>query len=112
MLTCFFSVSFSGVGKWLGNIEEFGLPGLPLILLGNKADLECKREVVIVISAMVITFVLQVERERGEALAREHSMAFLETSARTGVNVAQVSSPHDCCRDQHRYPLTCPWSCS
>ena len=78
----------------MGNIEEFGLPGLPLILLGNKADLEGKREVVIVISAMVITFVLQVERERGEALAREHSMAFLETSARTGVNVAQAASPH------------------
>ena len=76
----------------MGNIEEFGLPGLPLILLGNKADPEGKREVVvIVISTMAIMMVLQVERERGEALAREHSMAFMETSARTGVNVAQVS---------------------
>ena len=94
-VTCI-SVSFSGIGKWLGNIEEFGLPGVPLILLGNKADLEGKREVAIVISTLVIMLV-QVERERGEALAREHSMAFLETSARTGVNVAQVSffhSPH------------------
>lgn len=96
LLTCF-CVSFSGIGKWLGNIEAFGLPGLPLILLGNKADLEGKREVVIVISTMVIMLVLQVERERGEALAREHSMAFLETSARTGVNVAQAVSPH-CCK--------------
>ena len=72
------------------------MPGVPLILLGNKADLEGKREVAIVISTLVIMLV-QVERERGEALAREHSMAFLETSARTGVNVAQVSffhSPH------------------
>ena len=91
-MTCI-SVSFSGIGKWLGNIEEFGLPGVPLILLGNKADLEGKREVAIVISTLVIMLV-QVERERGEALAREHSMAFLETSARTGVNVAQVSFFH------------------
>ena len=99
--TVCFSVSFSGIGKWLGNIEEFGLPGVPLILLGNKADLESKREVGNVISTMVIRLV-QVERERGEALAREHSMAFLETSARTGANVAQASSPHH----PSKYPST------
>ena len=69
------------------------MPGVPLILLGNKADLDSKREVAIVISTLVI-MLAQVERERGEALAREQSMAFLETSARTGVNVAQASSPH------------------
>ena len=39
----------------------------------------------------VLTTVVQVPRERGELLARQHSMAFMETSARTGVNVAQVS---------------------
>ena len=93
----FFSVSFSGIGRWLSNIEEFGLPGVPLILLGNKADLESKREVAVVISTLVI-MLAQVERERGEALAREQSMAFLETSARTGVNVAQVTSPHRHCK--------------
>ena len=40
-----FPISFSGIGKWLGNIEQFGMPGVPLILLGNKVDLEDKREV-------------------------------------------------------------------
>ena len=39
----------------------------------------------------VLITVVQVPRERGEILARQHSMAFMETSARTGVNVAQVS---------------------
>ena len=39
----------------------------------------------------VPTTLVQVPRERGELLARQHSMAFMETSARTGVNVAQVS---------------------
>ena len=92
-MTPCFSVSFSGIGRWLSHIEEFGLPGVPLILLGNKADLESKREVAVVILTLVIMLV-QVERERGEALAREQSMAFLETSARTGVNVAQVTSPN------------------
>ena len=29
----------------MGNIEQFGMPGVPLILLGNKVDLEDKREV-------------------------------------------------------------------
>ena len=38
-----------------------------------------------------LIMVVQVPRERGELLARQHSMAFMETSARTGVNVAQVS---------------------
>ena len=79
------------------------MPGVPLILLGNKADLEGKREVGFAISAMVIMMV-QVERERGEALAREHSMAFLETSARTGANVAQASSHCHPCKYQQRNP--------
>ena len=42
------------------------------------------------LNSQLIT-VVQVPRERGELLARQHSMAFMETSARTGVNVAQVS---------------------
>ena len=43
------------------------------------------------LESRVLITVVQVPRERGEILARQHSMAFMETSARTGVNVAQVS---------------------
>ena len=43
------------------------------------------------LESRVLITVVQVPRERGELLARQHSMAFMETSARTGVNVAQVS---------------------
>jgi Ras-related protein Rab-2A len=44
-------------------------------LVGNKKDLENKR---------------QVSFEEGEALANEHGLMFLETSAKTAYNVEEV----------------------
>ena len=42
------------------------------MLIGNKSDLDNRRE---------------VRREEGEAFAREHGLVFMETSAKTAINV-------------------------
>ena len=46
-----------------------------IILIGNKKDFENKRE---------------VSYEEGEALAKDHKLLFLETSAKTAENVAEA----------------------
>ncbi len=46
-----------------------------IMLIGNKSDLESRRD---------------VRREEGEAFAREHGLIFLETSAKTAANVEEA----------------------
>ena len=46
-----------------------------IMLIGNKCDLEARRE---------------VRREEGENFAREHGLVFMETSAKTAENVEEV----------------------
>lgn len=48
---------------------------VPMILVGNKSDLEAYRE---------------IERSEGEALARKYRVPFMETSAKDGRNVDAV----------------------
>ena len=45
------------------------------MLIGNKGDLEARRE---------------VKKEEGEAFAREHGLVFMETSAKTAANVEEA----------------------
>lgn len=45
------------------------------MLIGNKSDLETRRE---------------VKKEEGEAFAREHGLIFMETSAKTAANVEEA----------------------
>lgn len=63
--------SFDNIRAWLGEIREYAQDDVVIMLLGNKAD--CSERV--------------VRREDGERLAREYSVAFMETSAKTGLNV-------------------------
>uniref|UniRef100_A0A8C6YK25 RAB2A, member RAS onco family n=1 Tax=Nothoprocta perdicaria TaxID=30464 RepID=A0A8C6YK25_NOTPE len=46
-----------------------------IMLIGNKSDLESRRE---------------VKKEEGEAFAREHGLIFMETSAKTASNVEEA----------------------
>lgn len=46
-----------------------------IMLIGNKSDLEARRE---------------VKKEEGEAFAREHGMVFMEASAKTAANVEEA----------------------
>ncbi|XP_057657406.1 uncharacterized protein LOC130894544 [Diorhabda carinulata] len=64
--------SFDNIRAWLGEIREYAQDDVVIMLLGNKADCGAERA---------------VRREDGERLAREYSVAFMETSAKSGQNV-------------------------
>ncbi|XP_064624276.1 ras-related protein Rab-10-like isoform X3 [Lineus longissimus] len=67
--------SFDNISKWLRNIEEHANEDVERMILGNKCDIEDKR---------------QVSRERGTVIAREHNIPFLETSAKSNINVEKA----------------------
>ncbi|KAK6625326.1 Ras- protein Rab-37 [Polyplax serrata] len=64
--------SFDNIRAWLGEIRDYAQDDVVIMLLGNKAD--CGPERV-------------VRKEDGERLAKEYDVAFMETSAKTGLNV-------------------------
>ena len=67
--------SFIHVTKWLEEVRNNSSKNIIIILIGNKKDLEDKR---------------QVTYEEGEAFAKENGLMFLETSAKTAFNVVEV----------------------
>ncbi|XP_017280953.1 ras-related protein Rab-26-like [Kryptolebias marmoratus] len=64
--------SFDNIQAWLTEIHEYAQQDVVLMLLGNKADATHDRV---------------VKREEGEKLAKEFGVPFMETSARSGLNV-------------------------
>ncbi|CAL1615190.1 unnamed protein product [Knipowitschia caucasica] len=64
--------SFDNIRAWLTEIHEYAQSDVVIMLLGNKTDMAGERA---------------IRREEGERLAREYSVPFMETSAKTGVNV-------------------------
>ena len=68
--------SFSNIEKWLNYIKSQSNPNIKIFLIGNKADLEDKR---------------QVTKENGENFFKQNKLSFFtETSAKTGFNVQNV----------------------
>jgi Ras-related protein Rab-10 len=67
--------SFENINKWLRNIDDHASDDVVKMLIGNKCDMDDKR---------------CIARMRGEALAREHTIPFLETSAKNNVNVEKA----------------------
>ena len=67
--------SFIHVTKWLEEVRNNSSKNIIIILIGNKKDLEDKR---------------QVTYEEGEAFAKENGLMFLETSAKTAFNVVEA----------------------
>ncbi|XP_043686769.1 ras-related protein Rab-37-like isoform X3 [Vespula pensylvanica] len=64
--------SFDNIRAWLSEIREHANEDVVIMLLGNKSD--CGQERV-------------VKKEDGERLAQEYKVPFMETSAKTGLNV-------------------------
>ncbi|XP_070847343.1 ras-related protein Rab-37-like [Chaetodon trifascialis] len=64
--------SFDNIRAWLTEVHEYAQSDVVIMLLGNKADMSSDRA---------------IRRDEGERLAREYSVPFMETSAKTGVNV-------------------------
>ncbi|XP_064246105.1 ras-related protein Rab-26 [Passer domesticus] len=64
--------SFDNIQAWLTEIHEYAQQDVVLMLLGNKVDSAQDRV---------------VKREEGEKLAKEYGVPFMETSAKSGLNV-------------------------
>ncbi|XP_065418853.1 ras-related protein Rab-37 isoform X1 [Chrysemys picta bellii] len=65
-------MSFDNIRAWLIEIHEYAQKDVVIMLLGNKADVSSERV---------------IRMEDGESLAREYGVPFMETSAKTGMNV-------------------------
>ncbi|XP_054269986.1 ras-related protein Rab-37 isoform X3 [Macrosteles quadrilineatus] len=65
--------SFDNIRAWLGEIREYAQDDVVIMLLGNKADCQSSERM--------------IRKEDGERLAKEYSVTFMETSAKTGLNV-------------------------
>uniref|UniRef100_A0AC11CR26 RAB2A, member RAS onco family n=1 Tax=Ovis aries TaxID=9940 RepID=A0AC11CR26_SHEEP len=70
--------TFNHLTTWLEDARQHSNSNMVIMLIGNKSDLESRRE---------------VKKEEGEAFAREHGLIFMETSAKTASNVEEVPSP-------------------
>ncbi|XP_030639929.1 ras-related protein Rab-8A-like isoform X2 [Chanos chanos] len=64
--------SFDNIKNWIKNIEEHASADVVKMLLGNKCDMNSSR---------------QVSVQRGEQLAAERGITFMETSAKADINV-------------------------
>ena len=64
--------TFNHLTRWLEEVRQNGNPDIMIMLIGNKADLDSRR---------------QVSTEEGERFAKENGLIFLETSAKTAFNV-------------------------
>ncbi|KAG8510356.1 Ras-related protein Rab-6B [Galemys pyrenaicus] len=75
--------SFQQTSKWIDDVRTERGSDVIIMLVGNKTDLADKRQITI---------------EEGEQRAKELSVMFIETSAKTGYNVKQVK--RSCCQTQ------------
>jgi len=64
--------TFDHLATWLDDARQHSNSNMEIMLIGNKSDLEARRD---------------VKREEGEAFAKEHGLIFMETSAKTSANV-------------------------
>ena len=67
--------TFNHLTRWLEEARQNASNTMVIMLIGNKSDLEHRR---------------QVSVEEGEQFAKEHGLIFLETSARTAANVEEA----------------------
>ena len=67
--------TFTHLTRWLEEVKQNGNPDMAIMLIGNKSDLDARR---------------QVSTNEGEMFAREHGLIFMETSAKTAQNVEEA----------------------
>jgi Ras-related protein Rab-8A len=67
--------SFNNIRTWFQNVEQHATEGVHKILIGNKCDWTEKRV---------------VSEEQGKALAQELGIPFIETSAKSNINVEEA----------------------
>ncbi|XP_038058311.1 ras-related protein Rab-8A-like isoform X2 [Patiria miniata] len=67
--------SFENIRNWIRNIEEHASSDVEKMILGNKCDMDDRR---------VVT------KDKGEQLAIEYGIKFMETSAKASINVEEA----------------------
>ena len=67
--------SFDNLAKWLRTILEHSNADVEKMIIGNKCDMEEQR---------------LISKERGESIAKENGIPFLETSAKNNINVEEA----------------------
>eukprot|EP00727_Mastigamoeba_balamuthi_P003951 m51a1_g13553 putative ras-related protein rab-2b isoform x2 (270) ;mRNA; r:46-2062 len=67
--------TFNVLSMWMDEVYQYSSPSVPIIVVGNKSDMEERR---------VVSF------EEGQAFAEEHGLLFVETSAKTSANVTEA----------------------
>ena len=67
--------SFANIKNWIRNIDLHSSTGVEKMILGNKCDMNDRR---------------QVSKERGEELAIEYGVKFYETSAMSSTNIEEA----------------------
>ena len=75
---CLERQSFENVNKWISEAKNHRGDDIMIVLVGNKLDDEENR---------------QVSTEEGSNMAKQHGLEdiqFIETSAKTGINVKQL----------------------
>ncbi|XP_050534479.1 ras-related protein Rab-37 isoform X2 [Daktulosphaira vitifoliae] len=65
--------SFDNIRAWLSEIRDYANDQVVIMLIGNKADCSTSDRI--------------IKKEEGEKLAQEYSVTFMETSAKSGLNV-------------------------
>ncbi|NP_001398756.1 ras-related protein Rab-2A isoform 2 [Mus musculus] len=78
--------TFNHLTTWLEDARQHSNSNMVIMLIGNKSDLESRRE---------------VKKEEGEAFAREHGLIFMETSAKTASNVEEVMNAESTVQMNH-----------
>lgn len=81
--------SFNSVKSWVTDIRHHAKDGVTVLLVGNKADNSSSRSISTV---------------EGEQIAKEYNMTFVESSARTGMNVELAFNA--IAKELHRKSLT------
>ena len=64
--------SFESLTRWIRSINECSNSDVEKMILGNKCDIEEQR---------------QISKESGEAIAKQNGIPFLETSAKSNINI-------------------------
>jgi Ras-related protein Rab-2A len=67
--------TFNHLSRWLEEARQNGNPDMVIMLIGNKSDMEARR---------------QVSFAEGEKFAADHGLIFLETSAKTAAFVEEA----------------------
>ena len=68
-------ISFNNVEKWYEHVQKEAGQDISIILVGNKCDKEDERK---------------ISKEKGQEKAKNLKCAFFETSALSGINIAEI----------------------